>query len=445
MSHEIGSYEFGRLPEVDSMEPGPHGGLAELTALARFCAPRPLGAIGREAPAEVRIFAETLRILFGATGMSLNRLAALLHCDAGTVSRYLSGKRIPPPDFIDALCKAVYDVRGSLVTEQVHDLVHGQFLVALRAHDPARYEVQRLTDLLQLAAEEKQLHETTVAALEEAIASRNDRIYKLELQGRQLRSAWARAEGLLEEEKGRRERLEQVMEGLHAEVRALKAQLVSAQRRAAAAEERCRELETRLDSAGALLLPPDEADTEIRELEEAAERIRVYGIQFVPALLQTEEYARVIIRLGRDNLAPSEVDRQVALRMDRQKLLTRENPPRYWVILDEAALRRPMGGRDAHARQIARLIDLMGHPHVTLQLMPFTYGGHSAEAGAFTIMRFPETDVPDVVYTEYLTGAHYIDKTEEVERYYSVMERLTAEATSPEVTRKILTSMLKDI
>jgi len=180
-------------------------------------------------------------------------------------------------------------------------------------------------------------------------------------------------------------------------------------------------------------------------LEEAAQLIRVYEGQCVPGLLQTEEYARAIVTQGAPGMDPDEIDRRVALRMGRQKLLTRENPPRYWVILDEAALRRPMGGRDAHARQIARLIDLMGHPHVTLQLMPFTYGGHSAEAGAFTIMRFTEKDVPDVVYTEYLTGAHYIDKTEEVDRYYSVMERLTAEATSPEVTRKILTSMLKDI
>lgn len=107
-------------------------------------------------------------MLFGALGMSLNRLAALLHSDPGTVSRYLSGKRIPPKGFIDGLCKAVYNAKGSVVTEQVHQLVHEQFLAALRAHNPARYEVQRLTDLLQVAAQEKRRYEITVAALEEA-------------------------------------------------------------------------------------------------------------------------------------------------------------------------------------------------------------------------------------------------------------------------------------
>jgi Domain of unknown function (DUF5753)/Helix-turn-helix domain len=180
-------------------------------------------------------------------------------------------------------------------------------------------------------------------------------------------------------------------------------------------------------------------------LEEAAQLIRVYEVQFVPGLLQTEEYARAIIMQGAPGTDVEEVERRVALRMGRQKLLTRENPPRYWVIMDEAALRRPMGGRDVHVAQIERLIDLVGEPNITLQVMPFRYGGHAADGGAFTIMRFPETDLPDVVYMEYLTGAHYIDKPEEVERYAAVMERLSVAGTSPDRTREILTGMLKDI
>jgi len=180
-------------------------------------------------------------------------------------------------------------------------------------------------------------------------------------------------------------------------------------------------------------------------LEEAAQLIRVYEVQFVPGLLQTEEYARAIILQGAPGVDPDEVERRVALRMGRQELLTRENPPRYWVIMDEAALRRPMGGRDVHFKQIERLIDLVGEPNITLQVMPFRYGGHAADGGAFTIMRFPETDLPDVVYMEYLTGAHYIDKPEEVERYAAVMERLSVAGTSPDRTREILTGMLKDI
>jgi hypothetical protein len=180
-------------------------------------------------------------------------------------------------------------------------------------------------------------------------------------------------------------------------------------------------------------------------LEEAAQLIRVYEVQFVPGLLQTEEYARAVILQGAPGLDPDEVDRRVGLRMGRQKLLTRENPPRYWVIIDEAALRRPMGGRDVHVGQIERLIDLVGEPNITIQVMPFRYGGHAAEGGAFTIMRFPETDLPDVVYMEYLTGAHYIDKPEEVERYAAVMERLSVAGTSPDRTREILSGMLKEI
>jgi transcriptional regulator with XRE-family HTH domain len=180
-------------------------------------------------------------------------------------------------------------------------------------------------------------------------------------------------------------------------------------------------------------------------LEEAAQLIRVYEVQFVPGLLQTEEYARAIVTQGMPGMDADEVERRVELRMGRQKLLTRENPPRYWVIMDEAALRRPMGGREVHIAQIERLIDLVGEPNITLQVMPFRYGGHAADGGAFTIMRFPETDLPDVVYMEYLTGAHYIDKPEEVERYAAVMERLSVAGTSPDRTREILTGMLKDI
>ena len=95
--------------------------------------------------------------------------------------------------------------------------------------------------------------------------------------------------------------------------------------------------------------------------------------------------------------------------------------------------------------KVDRLIDLVGEPNITLQVMPFKYGGHAADGGAFTIMRFPETDLPDVVYMEYLTGAHYIDKPDEVERYAAVMERLSVAGTSPDRTREILSGMLKEI
>ena len=180
-------------------------------------------------------------------------------------------------------------------------------------------------------------------------------------------------------------------------------------------------------------------------LEEAAQLIRVYEVQFVPGLLQTEDYARAVVMQGAPGLEPEEVERRVALRRGRQKLLTRDNPPRLWAIVDEAALRRPMGGKDVLAGQIQRLMDLVNEPNITLQVMPFKYGGHAAEGGAFHIMRFPEADLPDMVYVEYLTGALYIEKPEEVERYAAVMERLSVAGTSPERTREVLAGLLKEI
>jgi hypothetical protein len=180
-------------------------------------------------------------------------------------------------------------------------------------------------------------------------------------------------------------------------------------------------------------------------LEEAATLIRVYEVQFVPGLLQTEEYARAVVVQGSPGLSPAEVDNRVSVRLGRQRLFAKENAPRLWAIVDEAALRRPMGGRDVLAGQVKRLMEAVGEPNITIQVMPFKYGGHGAEGGAFTIMRFPEADLPDMVYMEYLTGAHYIDKPDEVEVYAAVMERLSVAGTSPEKTRDILADILKEL
>ena len=180
-------------------------------------------------------------------------------------------------------------------------------------------------------------------------------------------------------------------------------------------------------------------------LEEAAALIRIYEVQFVPGLLQTEDYARAVVVQGAPGLSPEEIDSRVAVRMGRQKLFSRENPARLWAIVDEAALRRPIGSRDVLAGQVNRLIDATSEPNITLQVMPFKHGGHAAEGGAFTIMRFPEADLPDMVYMEYLTGAHYIDKPEDVEVYAAVMERLSVAGTSPEKTRDILGDILKEL
>jgi len=180
-------------------------------------------------------------------------------------------------------------------------------------------------------------------------------------------------------------------------------------------------------------------------LEEAASLIRLYEVQFVPGLLQTADYARAVVRLGQPGAAPDEIERRISLRLARQELHTKPGGPRLWAIVDEAALRRPIGGREVMRAQLVQLLEATEQPQVTLQVMPFRSGGHAAEAGAFTIMRFPEPDLPDVVYLEQLTSALYLDKRDDVEKYTEVMERLSVEAESPERSVHILSGMLEEV
>jgi transcriptional regulator with XRE-family HTH domain len=180
-------------------------------------------------------------------------------------------------------------------------------------------------------------------------------------------------------------------------------------------------------------------------LEEAASLIRLYEVQFVPGLLQTADYARAVVRLGQPAASPEFIERKVSLRMGRQELLTKPGGPRLWAIVDEAALRRPIGGKEVMRAQLEQLILATEEPQVTLQVMPFRSGGHAAEAGAFTIMRFPEPDLPDVVYLEQLTSALYLDKRDDVEKYTEVMERLSVESESPERSVDILSGMLEEV
>jgi transcriptional regulator with XRE-family HTH domain len=180
-------------------------------------------------------------------------------------------------------------------------------------------------------------------------------------------------------------------------------------------------------------------------LEEAASVLRVYEVQFVPGLLQTPDYARAVMVRGQPAARPEEIERRVNMRITRQELLAKHGGPRLWAVVDEAALRRPIGSPEAFRSQLEYLIDVTQNPRITLQVTPFRSGGHVAEAGAFTIMRFPEEDLPDVVYLEQLTSALYLDKREDVERYSEVMERLSVESEPPERTADLLRDMLGDL
>ncbi len=180
-------------------------------------------------------------------------------------------------------------------------------------------------------------------------------------------------------------------------------------------------------------------------LEAASATIRTYEVQFVPGLLQTREYARAVIHLGHDSAHAGEIDRRVGLRMARQELLTRPNPPHLWVVLDEAVLRRPIGGVQVMRAQVAALIEATRMPNVTLQVVPFRAGGHAGAGGAFTMLRFPEEDLPDVVYLEHLTSALYIDKRDDVDLYATAMEVLCVQAESPTQTVTLLEQRLHDL
>ncbi|RRO18397.1 XRE family transcriptional regulator [Saccharopolyspora rhizosphaerae] len=178
-------------------------------------------------------------------------------------------------------------------------------------------------------------------------------------------------------------------------------------------------------------------------LEQAAQIIRTYEAQFVPGLLQTPDYARAVILLGHAQEPAGEVDRRVALRMRRQDILTRAEPPTLWAVIDEAALRRPIGGPRIMRGQIEHLIRISELPNVTVQVLPYSVGGHAAAGGPFTIVRFPESDLPDVVYLEQLTSALYLDKRNDLDQYQAVMNMLSVQAATPEETPQLLRA-LKD-
>ncbi|ATL26933.1 helix-turn-helix domain-containing protein [Streptomyces formicae] len=181
-------------------------------------------------------------------------------------------------------------------------------------------------------------------------------------------------------------------------------------------------------------------------LEGAASLIRSYEPHFVPGLLQTEEYARGVMRSGAiGQTRPADIERYVALRMERQSLLTREDAPRLWVVMDETALRRPVGGPDVMREQFDKLLEATEMPHVTLQVAPFAAGPHPGTYGPFVLFRFAVAELPDMVYSEYLTGAVYLDARTEVATHLEVMDRMAAQAATAQRTKEILRDLRKEL
>ncbi|MBF6228307.1 helix-turn-helix domain-containing protein [Nocardia abscessus] len=176
-------------------------------------------------------------------------------------------------------------------------------------------------------------------------------------------------------------------------------------------------------------------------LEQAATTIRTYEAQFVPGLLQTADYARAVIQLGNSD----ETERRVAIRMRRQEILNRVAAPTLWAVIDENALRRPVGGMEVLREQIEHLLAMADRPSIRIQVLPYSAGGHSAAGGPFSILRFPEPELADIVYTEQLTSSLYFDKQRDVELYMSVMNRLSVEALSPVDSVRFLRDLLTEM
>lgn len=181
-------------------------------------------------------------------------------------------------------------------------------------------------------------------------------------------------------------------------------------------------------------------------LEASAARILSYELLFVPGLLQTEEYARAVVSGGRTDLPARDreaIEKRIEVRRRRQRVLHRRDAPTFWVVLDEAVLHRPVGGPRVHGAQIDHLLELTALPNVVVQLLPWDLSGYAAEH-AFSMLRFAEPELPDLVYLEEMTGSTYLDKRSEVELYGRAMDRLTVDALDPERTKQFLAKLRAD-
>ena len=163
-------------------------------------------------------------------------------------------------------------------------------------------------------------------------------------------------------------------------------------------------------------------------LEADASTISQYSTQLVPGLLQTESYARAVLEAIRLDAKPGDIERRLELRMHRQALLTGENPPEYWVVLDEAVVRRQVGGPAVMAEQLRHLIEAAKQPKVTLQVVPFSSGEHAGMDGEFTILHYRESEDPDVVYIENTGSDLYLEEREVTRRYNKIFDHLRAAA-----------------
>ena len=178
-------------------------------------------------------------------------------------------------------------------------------------------------------------------------------------------------------------------------------------------------------------------------LEAEASAIHTYESQFVPGLLQTEDYARAVITGGQVRPDPDTVERRVAARIARQELLTRPEPPEIWAILDEAVILRPVGGPAVMRAQLRRLTEVSTRPNatVTLQVLPLAVGAHPGMNGPFVILGFQNPKDPPMVHLETATDGLYLEEPPDIERYTLRFSHLVARALGPNESRAIITAL----
>lgn len=180
-------------------------------------------------------------------------------------------------------------------------------------------------------------------------------------------------------------------------------------------------------------------------LEAEAAALRVFEDQVVHGLLQTEDYARAITSAVRLGLTPGEVDRVVQLRLQRQTVLTRPQPLGLWLILNEAVIRRPVGGPEVMRTQLEHLLAAIQWPNVTLQILPLASGAHPALSGPFCIVQFPERSDPDVVYTEGVAGHAFLEKEADIRACAEAFDLLRAAALSPAATAAAIGGAIAEV
>ncbi len=173
-------------------------------------------------------------------------------------------------------------------------------------------------------------------------------------------------------------------------------------------------------------------------LEADATTLRTYESEYVPGLLQTEDYARAVMRATMLTAGDEEIERHVAVRMVRQERLTGPSAPEIWAVVSEAVIRRVVSGEPVMRAQLSRLVEASRQPNITLQVLPFSVGAHAGMDGAFMILGFPAPTDPDVTYVHYYTGTLYLEKPEDLARYTLMFDHLRAAALPVGQSRNLI-------